>query len=97
MLLLTGVLDVVGFVLVISTSHDASGGIERGFARGEAVVLLALAALNFLAYRVSWINRNTEFQNDIICSPGPHLQRLALRDASVTAFDIPRGLSPAGA
>jgi len=48
-LLLTGVLDVVGFVLVISTSHDASGGIERGFARGEAVVLLALAALNFLA------------------------------------------------
>ncbi len=53
------------------------------------------AALNFLAFRVSWINRHTEFQNDIICSPGPHLQRLALRDASVTAMDIPRGLSPA--
>jgi len=53
------------------------------------------AALHFLAYRVSWINRHTEFQNDVICSPGPHLQRLALREASVTAFDIPRGLSPA--
>jgi hypothetical protein len=48
-LLLTGVLDVVGFVLVISSSHEATGGIQRGFARGEAVVLLAFAALNFLA------------------------------------------------
>jgi hypothetical protein len=48
-LLLTGVLDVVGFALVISSSHDATGGIQRGFVRGEAIALLALAAMNALA------------------------------------------------
>jgi hypothetical protein len=48
-LLLTGVLDVVGFVLVISTPHTTTSGIQRGFVRGEAFVLLALAALNLLA------------------------------------------------
>jgi glycosyltransferase involved in cell wall biosynthesis len=52
------------------------------------------AALHFLAYRVSWINRHTEFTNDIICSDGPHLQRLRCEGARITAFDIPRGLSP---
>jgi glycosyltransferase involved in cell wall biosynthesis len=54
------------------------------------------AALNFLAFRVGWINRNTEFQNDIVCSPGPHLKRIALRGTQVTAMDIPRGMSPTG-
>jgi len=54
------------------------------------------AALNFLANRVGWISRHTEFRNDIVCSPGPHLARLDLRDAAVTALDIPRGLAPAG-
>jgi glycosyltransferase involved in cell wall biosynthesis len=54
------------------------------------------AALNFLAYRVNWINRHTEFHNDILCSPGPHLARLAVPEATVTAFDIPRGIAPAG-
>jgi hypothetical protein len=47
-LLLTGIFDVAGFVLVIST-HDSTNGIPRGFVRGEAFVLLALAALNLLA------------------------------------------------
>jgi glycosyltransferase involved in cell wall biosynthesis len=54
------------------------------------------AALNFLAYRVNWINARTEFQNDVLCSDGPHLRRLALPGARVTALDIPRGMSPAG-
>ena len=54
------------------------------------------AALHFLAYRVSWINRHTEFRNDIICSDGPHLQRLRLDGARVTTLDIPRGLSVVG-
>ncbi len=52
------------------------------------------AALNFLAFRVGWMNRNTEFQNDIVCSPGPHLRKLGMRGAVVTPMDIPRGLSP---
>jgi hypothetical protein len=47
-LLLTGVFDLVGFALVIST-HDSTNGIQRGFARGAALMLLALAALNLLA------------------------------------------------
>ena len=54
------------------------------------------AALHFLAYRVNWINRHTEFRNDIICSDGPHLQRLRCDGAQVTALDIPRGLSAIG-
>src|SRR5207244_3491096 len=53
------------------------------------------AALNFLAYRVGWINRHSEFVNDIVCSPGPHLARLDLEQARVTALDIPRDVSPA--
>ncbi|TMA64604.1 MAG: hypothetical protein E6J68_10050, partial [Deltaproteobacteria bacterium] len=53
------------------------------------------AALNFLAYRAAWINRNTEFVNDIVCSPGPHLARLDLETTRVTALDIPRDMSPA--
>jgi glycosyltransferase involved in cell wall biosynthesis len=54
------------------------------------------AALHFLAYRVNWINRNTEFRNDVICSPGAHFGRIALPGTTVTPFDIPRGLSPFG-
>jgi glycosyltransferase involved in cell wall biosynthesis len=54
------------------------------------------AALNFLAYRVNWINAHTEFENDVVCGLGPHLSRLGLRGARVTALDIPRGASPAG-
>ena len=54
------------------------------------------AALNFLANRVGWINRNTEFENDVICSPGPHLGRIDLPGGTVTAVDIPRDLSPVG-
>jgi glycosyltransferase involved in cell wall biosynthesis len=54
------------------------------------------AALHFLAYRVGWINRQTEFENDVICSPGPHLPRLGLPKDRVTTMDIPRGMSPAG-
>src|SRR2546426_2369082 len=54
------------------------------------------AALNFLVNRTNFINQRTEFQNDIICSRGPHLDRLGLRgEAQVTPLDIPRGLSPA--
>jgi glycosyltransferase involved in cell wall biosynthesis len=52
------------------------------------------AALNFLAYRVGWINRHTEFRNDIVCSPGPHLERVHAEGAAVTALPIPRNLAP---
>jgi glycosyltransferase involved in cell wall biosynthesis len=52
------------------------------------------AALNFLANRVGWINANSEFQNDVLCSPGPHLAKLQVPGANITAFDIPRSLSP---
>jgi glycosyltransferase involved in cell wall biosynthesis len=52
------------------------------------------AALNFVAFRASWINRNTEFHNDIVCSPGPHLARVDAGGGTVTAMPIPRGLSP---
>jgi glycosyltransferase involved in cell wall biosynthesis len=54
------------------------------------------AALHFLAARVNWINRNTEFRNDVVCSRGPHLERFRIEGGSVTALDIPRGLSPLG-
>jgi glycosyltransferase involved in cell wall biosynthesis len=54
------------------------------------------AALHFLAYRVNWINAHTEFTNDIICSDGPHLQRLRCEGARVTTMDIPRGMAPLG-
>jgi glycosyltransferase involved in cell wall biosynthesis len=54
------------------------------------------AALNFLAFRVGWINRNTDFQNDIICSSGPHLDKFTVHGANITPLDIPRGLSPFG-
>jgi glycosyltransferase involved in cell wall biosynthesis len=53
------------------------------------------AALNFLVDRVTWINRHTEFQNHVICSTGPHLERLGLPAGTVTAMDIPRVLAPA--
>ena len=53
------------------------------------------AALNFLAYRVAWINRHSEFVNDIVCSPGPHLARLDVENTRVTPLDIPRDVSPA--
>lgn len=52
------------------------------------------AALNFLVDRVTWINRHTEFQNDVLCSPGPHLARLGLPESWVKTFDIPRSMSP---
>lgn len=52
------------------------------------------AALNFLAHRVGWINQHTEFQNDIICSTGPHLARVKVRGARIKALPIPRGMSP---
>jgi glycosyltransferase involved in cell wall biosynthesis len=52
------------------------------------------AALNFLAFRAGWINRHTEFQNDIVCSPGPHLAHVDAEGANVTAMPIPRGLAP---
>jgi glycosyltransferase involved in cell wall biosynthesis len=54
------------------------------------------AALHFLLYRANWIHAHTEFANDIVCSPGPHLSRLRLVGGTVTAMDIPRGLSPRG-
>lgn len=54
------------------------------------------AALHFLLFRASWINAHTEFRNDIMCSPGPHLAKVGLRGGTVTAVDIPRGLSPRG-
>ncbi len=54
------------------------------------------AALHFLLYRANWINAHTEFRNDIVCSPGPHLSRVQLEGGVVTAMDIPRGLSPRG-
>ncbi len=54
------------------------------------------AALHFLANRVDWINRNTEFRNDIVCSDGPHLQRLRCDGARVMTLDIPRGMAPVG-
>jgi glycosyltransferase involved in cell wall biosynthesis len=52
------------------------------------------AALNFLAYRVAWINRHTEFRNDIVCTPGPHLARVHAGGGEVFAMPIPRGLGP---
>jgi glycosyltransferase involved in cell wall biosynthesis len=55
------------------------------------------AALNFLMFRARWINAHTEFRNDIVCSPGPHLSQVRVPGGTVTALDIPRGLSPAGA
>jgi glycosyltransferase involved in cell wall biosynthesis len=54
------------------------------------------AALHFLANRVAWINQHTEFQNDVLCSPGPHYARIGLPAGTVTAMDIPRGMSPRG-
>ncbi len=54
------------------------------------------AALNFLVFRATWINERTEFQNDIVCSPGPHLAQVRLAGGTVTALDIPRGMSPVG-
>jgi glycosyltransferase involved in cell wall biosynthesis len=54
------------------------------------------AALNFLAYRVGWINENTEFENDVVCSDGPHLPKLGLPAERVTVMNIPRGMSPTG-
>ncbi len=52
------------------------------------------AALNFLLFRAGWINAQTEFQNDIVCSSGPHLAQVQLAGGTVTAMDIPRGMSP---
>ena len=54
------------------------------------------AALHFLMYRANWINAHTEFENDIVCSHGPHLSRVQLQGGTVTAMDIPRGLAPGG-
>jgi glycosyltransferase involved in cell wall biosynthesis len=54
------------------------------------------AALHFLLNRARWINTHTEFQNDIVCSPGPHLSQVVLEDGLVTPLDIPRGMAPAG-
>ena len=48
------------------------------------------AALNFLANRVAWVNTHSEFRNDVLCSPGPHLARFQIPGGRVTAFDIPR-------
>src|SRR5581483_7912471 len=54
------------------------------------------AALNFLANRVGWINANSEFRNDVVCSTGPHLGKFDIPGARVVPFDIPRTLSPVG-
>lgn len=54
------------------------------------------AALNFLVDRVGWINRESEFRNDVVCSVGPHLEQLRFPDAEVTAMPIPRGMDPVG-
>ncbi len=54
------------------------------------------AALNFLANRVGWINANSEFRNDVVCSTGPHLGKFDIPGARVIPFDIPRTLSPVG-
>ena len=54
------------------------------------------AALNFLAFRVGWINAHTEFENDVVCSPGPHLAKLGLPAERVSVMDIPRGMSATG-
>ena len=54
------------------------------------------AALNFLVHRLELINRQGEFQNDLVCSHGPHLARVRLQAATATAFDIPRRLAPLG-
>jgi len=54
------------------------------------------AALHFLLYRANWINAHTEFRNDIVCSPGPHLPRVRLEGGTVTPMTIPRALSPRG-
>src|SRR5919197_4105538 len=60
------------------------------------IVNMDHAALHFLANRVGWLNEHTEFRNDILCSRGPHLERLQVPGASITAVDIPRRLSPPG-
>jgi glycosyltransferase involved in cell wall biosynthesis len=52
------------------------------------------AALHFLAFRARWINQHTEFENDVVCSPGPHLPRIDLPAGRITAMDIPRGMAP---
>jgi glycosyltransferase involved in cell wall biosynthesis len=54
------------------------------------------AALHFCLYRARWINEHTEFQNDIVCSPGPHLSQVRLDNGLVTPLEIPRGMSPTG-
>jgi glycosyltransferase involved in cell wall biosynthesis len=54
------------------------------------------AALNFLVFRARWINERTEFRNDIMCSRGPHLRHVHVDGGTVTALDIPRGMSPGG-
>ena len=48
-LLLTGGFAAIGFMLVLSTPHQGSGGTQQHLIRGEALVWLALAALNILA------------------------------------------------
>jgi glycosyltransferase involved in cell wall biosynthesis len=64
--------------------------------RVQDIVNTDHAALHFLAARVNWINQHTEFENDVICSPGPHLERVRISGGRVTPLDIPRGLSPRG-
>jgi glycosyltransferase involved in cell wall biosynthesis len=54
------------------------------------------AALHFLMFRANWINANTEFRNDIICTDGPHLPKIRVEGGTVTTMDIPRGMSPVG-
>ena len=86
----------------MSAAHDCRsvgrGPMSRlgGAPRVLDIVNTDHAALNFLVYRVGWINRHTEFRNDIVCSPGPHLAHVGLPAGTVTALDVPRTLSPAG-
>ena len=54
------------------------------------------AALNFLVHRIGLINRRSGFHNDLVCSRGPHLARVALGAGAVTAIDIPRRAAPLG-
>ena len=45
------------------------------------------AALHFLMFRANWINANTEFRNDIICTDGPHLSKVKVEGGTVTTMD----------
>jgi len=54
------------------------------------------AALNFLVHRIGLINQRSNFSNDLVCSRGPHLARVALGAGAVTAIDIPRRAAPLG-